>query len=147
MILRMTMLAGATASLLATPVLARNDEMPGFQGLAVAQAPEAGLGVCFGPDKSAIECAEQKCMDESGLGIEDCAANLWCYPAHWSGDVFVQHAEGLHWHDFECGWLSREKLEAAIALICDEEYIIECEAVRIWDPEGNEALGLVEESN
>jgi hypothetical protein len=144
MILRMMMFAGAIAGLPTIPALSQDEGMPVFQGLAVAQAPEAGLGVCFGPDKSAIECAEQKCMDESGLGIEDCAANLWCFPAHWAADVFVQHQEGLHWHDFECGWLSREKLEAAVALLCEEDYIIECQAVRIWDPEGNEVLGLVE---
>ena len=139
--------AAALAGVLAAPAAAQDDlETPAFAGLAVSQAPEAGLGVCFGVDAAGtMECAQHECMELSGLGPQDCAVNLWCYPHGWAADIFMQHAEGPHWHKFLCDQPSREKLEAAIALECNEDYLIECSAVRIWDHEGKEVLGLVTE--
>ena len=139
----------AVLNLLALPALAQEPAedgvdrfvMPAFQGIAVAQAPEAAVAVCFGPEAAdAISCAEADCMAQSGLGIEDCAANLWCYPHGWVADVFAQHAEGPHWHKFICDQSNREELEAAIALFCDKDFLIECSAVRLWDPDGEELL-------
>lgn len=129
-------------SLLLAPSLSFAQQEP--IAFAAAQAPEAGLGYCFGLDASAIECAEYECMEMSGLGIEDCRTNLYCFPSSWVADIFMQHAEGPHWHHFLCGWSSRDKLEAAIELTCDEDYLIECAAVRIWNPDGEDQLGLVE---
>ncbi|MEX1181112.1 MAG: hypothetical protein WEB63_09930 [Cucumibacter sp.] len=116
----------------------------GLIAFAAAQAPEAGLGTCFGLDASAIECAEYECMEMSGLGIEDCHANIYCFPSYWVADIFMQHAEGPHWHQFICGWYDRAQLEAAIEIACMPDYLIECTAVRIWNPDGEEQLGLVE---
>lgn len=131
--------------LLAGPALGQEDAMSPLLGMAAAQAPEAGLGVCFGPDKEAIGCAEAKCMEQSGLGPGDCQTNLWCFPAGWSADIFMMLADGPHWHEFQCGWQTREKLEAAIALMCEEEGLMECTAVGIWNPDGEEQLGTYEQ--
>jgi len=136
---------------LAMPVLAQEEGvdtfvMPAFKGIAVAQAAEAGLGVCFSPEAAdGIACAQQECMTQSGLGLEDCAANLWCYPHGWVADIFMQHSEGPHWHKFVCDQQDRETLEALIAFECEKDYLIECSAVRMWDPEGAEVLGIVTE--
>ena len=151
--LRQLLLALTFAGMLAAPVMAQEDAAEGedmfvpidFQGIAVAQAPEAGLGICFGSSSAeTIACAEQKCMTESGLGALDCAANLWCYPHAWVADILMQHREGPHWHEFICGKNDRETIDRQVAVACDEDYLIECSAVRIWDPDGEEVLGLVE---
>lgn len=106
-------------------------------GIAVSQAPEAGTGVCFGDSAdTAMACARKKCMAESGLGAADCPRVLWCFPAGWSADIFMQHREGFHWHDYLCGWDSREKLQSAVALKCKSDFLIECSAVQIWSPDG-----------
>lgn len=124
------------------PVIAHDDielDAAGPLGIAVAQAPEAGTGICFGDDaEAALACARAECVDESGLSAAHCLRVLWCYPARWSADVFMQHTEGLHWHDYLCGWEDREQLEAAVALKCASEWLIACEAVAIWNPFGDE---------
>lgn len=134
----------AALALLAGPVVAQDEPTP-LQGLAVSQAAEAGLGVCPGTDTAeAMACAQDQCMSESGLGTEDCRADLWCSPHRFAADIFMQHAEGPHWHEFLCGASDRAELDALIAVKCDKEYLIECSAVRIWDTDSNELLGLVE---
>ena len=148
--LRHLAFAAAVCGLLSNPVLAQEDGvdtfvLPAFQGMAVSQAPEAGLGVCFGPEaKDALDCAVAQCMTESGLGEADCAPNLWCFPHGWAADIFIQHNEGPHWHKFVCDRQSREQLDALVAMECAPDYLMECAAVRIWDPEGNELLGPAE---
>jgi hypothetical protein len=130
--------------LLTTPALAQGGMSP-WQGIAVSQAAEAGLGVCFDSDmKQAVSCAREQCRTESGLGSDDCRADLWCYPHAFAADIFMQHAEGPHWHEFLCGADDRAELDALIAIKCAKEYLIECSAVRIWDTDSNEMLGLVE---
>lgn len=142
----------AIVGLLASPAIAQDGEveeefvMPTFSGIAVAQAPEAGLGVCFGPDAAeAMSCAQQQCMDESGLGAEDCAVNLWCYPHAWTAQLAVNHVEGIHWAKFICDENSREDLDQAVAAYCDKEYLSDCLPVRIWDHEGNAVLDYPKE--
>lgn len=136
--MRTTATLFAAACLLVTPV-AGQDDPPA--GMAVAQAAEAGIGVCFSTDAGeAMDCAQQECMAQSGLGREDCAVNLWCYPHWWSAQVAVLHNEGIGWSKFFCDELSREKLEAAIKLYCSEETFAECHAVRIWDRDGKAVL-------
>jgi hypothetical protein len=126
----------ATAGWLLTPALAQ-DDMPAFAGMAVAQAPEAGLGVCFSTTpQEGMECAQHECMEQSGLGEADCAVNLWCYPHGWAAQVGVMHVEGIHWSKFFCDMMTREELDAAVARYCDSEMFSDCLPVRIWDPDG-----------
>lgn len=110
-------------------------------GIAFAEAPEQSSGVCTGQntDKT-LACARTKCV-EGGALAEDCLRVKWCYPAGWSADLFVQHKEGIHWHEYLCGWESKEAVMAAAAVACDRQfrpYIIECSTVRFWDNQGRE---------
>jgi hypothetical protein len=130
--------AAATCGVLASPALAQDS---GPAGLAVAQAAEAGLGVCFGLDAAGtMECAQSECMMQSGLGAEHCAVNLWCYPHGWTAQVAVMHVEGIHWTKFICYELSREGIDAAVAAHCANDMFMECFAVQIWDHDGNKQL-------
>lgn len=113
--------------------------LDGPLGIAAVLAPEAGGGICFDADASeALACAREKCMTETGFGLEDCQATTVCLPALWSVDIFMQHEEGPHWHNFSCGWQSREQLEAVVEVACDVEWLIECTAVQVWSPDGSE---------
>lgn len=109
-------------------------------GVAFAQAPEAGGGVCFSRSADqGLACARAKCVANSGLEPADCLRVAWCFPAGWSGDIFLQHKEGPHWHQVLCGWQSREDLMAAAKVACEgsqSQYLIECAVVQVWDPEG-----------
>jgi hypothetical protein len=144
--LRHILLAAAIVGLVTSPVLAQDAdsdafEMPTFSGIAVAQAPEAGLGICFSSDSAeAMECAQHECMEQSGLGEEDCAVNLWCYPHGWTAQLAVNHVEGIHWTKVICDENSREDLEQAVATYCSKEYFSDCLPVRIWDHEGTAVL-------
>ena len=119
------------------PALAQN----GPVGIAFVEAPEQSSGVCSAgnPDKG-FACARQKCV-EGGAEQRDCLRVAWCYPAGWSVDVFKQHSEGPHWHEYSCGWGSREAAMKAAEVRCDpalHDYLIECAPVRLWDPDGTE---------
>jgi hypothetical protein len=137
----------AVAGLLASPVLAQDEGvdrfvLPAFNGIAVSQAAEAGLGVCFGPLLAdTAQCATSACMQQSGLGEADCAVNLWCYPHGWVADIFMQHSEGPHWHKFVCDQQDRASLEAVVQVECAKEYLSACEIVRIWDNDGQQVVG------
>jgi hypothetical protein len=136
---RIAMTVLALLGYFAAPASAQ--DLPDLLGFATAQAPEAGSGVCFDSDAgAAMACAQQACMAESGLGPSDCAVNLWCYPSFWVADIFMQHAEGPHWHQFVCAEPSRESLDALVAFKCAVDYLIECTPVRVWDPQGVEQL-------
>lgn len=129
--------AGVVALSAATPAIGQDGPI----GIAFAEAPEQSSGVCTGQstDKT-LACAREKCA-EGGALAEDCLRVKWCYPAGWSADLFVQHKEGIHWHEYLCGWDSKEAVEAAVAVACDRQlrpYIIECSAVRFWDNQGRE---------
>ena len=105
--------------------------------IAVYQAPEAGLGVCVGTNTAkTIKCAQQKCVAESGLSIEDCIESLVCSPMEWTADIFMQHKEGNHWHEYVCGQGSKALLDQAVAAKCKSEWLIECDAVQVWRPDG-----------
>lgn len=114
----------------------------GAEGVAFAEAPEQASGVCFGDNPvDTLQCARQRCA-EAGAEPGDCLRVRWCYPAGWSADVFVQHQEGPHWHEYLCGWETREAAMKAAAIACDRTlrpYLIECAAVRLWSPEGMES--------
>lgn len=137
--LRHALVAAAVAGLAMSSVLAQ-DALP-LAGVAVAQAPEAGLGVCFGLDAAGtMECAQNECMEQSGLGPADCAVNLWCYPHFWTAQIAVLHTEGIHWTRVICDEGSRESLDEAVARYCDEAFFAECLPVRIWNPDGEAVL-------
>ena len=144
---RSVLFLAATAGLLAAPVLAQEEGvdsfvLPAFNGIAVAQAAEAGLGVCFGPLLAdATQCAVSQCMQQSGLGEEDCATNLWCYPHGWVADIFMQHSQGAHWHKFVCDQQARASLEAVVKLECAKDDLAACQIVRIWDNDGQQVFG------
>lgn len=112
------------------------------QGIAFSQAPEQAAGVCFGGNPNqALQCARDKCA-AAGAAPRDCLRVKWCYPAGWSADLFLQHQEGPHWHEYLCGWDSREAVVKAAELACDKgrrSYLIECAVVRLWSPEGVES--------
>lgn len=112
----------------------------GAQGIAFSYAPEQGSGMCMGNNPAAaLDCARQKCVDESGAAPQDCARVAWCYPAGWSVAVGIMHREGIHWSEFSCGWPSREAAMAAGQVRCDKayrEFIEECVVAQLWNEEG-----------
>ncbi|MEX0347215.1 MAG: hypothetical protein AB3N20_19995 [Rhizobiaceae bacterium] len=112
------------------------------QGIAFSEAVEQSSGVCFGDNPvDAMQCARDKCA-AGGAEARDCLRVKWCYPAGWSADIFLQHQEGPHWHEYLCGWDSRESVLRAAEVACDRSlrsYLIECSAVRLWSPEGVES--------
>ena len=110
-------------------------------GIAFVQAVEQSTGMCFAtnPDK-AFKCAREKCMS-NGTSRGDCQRVKWCYAANWSADLFVQHREGIHWHEFLCGWGSKNDLIAAAKVHCEgenREFLIECSIVGAWNGAGKE---------
>jgi hypothetical protein len=110
-------------------------------GMAASQAAEAGVGVCHGVDpQTTQECAQKICMEQSGLGTEDCSVSLWSYPAGWSAQISVLHKEGIGWAEFISDWRTRDRLEAAIKLRCDDPDYAECATIQIWDPFGKPQL-------
>jgi hypothetical protein len=114
----------------------------GPNGIAFVEAPERSGGYCVGksPDQ-AFACAREKCAVD-GVKPAECLRRAWCYPAGWTVDVFLQHKEGPHWHEYSCGWDSREAAVKAAGLKCDKAlrpYLIDCTPVRFFDPDGNES--------
>ncbi len=111
----------------------------GRKAIAYSQAPEMSSGVCVGKDMaSAIACAKQTCIDGGGEA-EYCLDVAACFPARWSVDVFMQVADGPHWHEFYCGWESKELALKAAEIACDKAVrpdLIECAPVQIHDEEG-----------
>ena len=130
------LLAAALAALLPTASFA-ND---GPSGIAFAYAPEQGSGMCTGGNPTtALDCARQKCVADTGALPQDCARVAWCFPAGWSVVVGVQHREGIHWSEFSCGWPSREAALAAGEVLCDlnfRDYIQQCAVGGLWDENG-----------
>ena len=123
--------------LMASPLPALAQEGP--VGIAIVQAPEQATGIATGPNmETAFDDAIAQCVDGGALA-EDCLRTNWCAPAGWTVDVFVQHQEGVHWHEFVCGLPSRAAAQAAALHVCDpfeRDYLIECTAVQLYDPSG-----------
>jgi hypothetical protein len=116
------------------------------QAIAYAQAVEMSAGVCAADTlEDAVACARDRCVDGGGT-LEACEVMAACYPGGWSVDVFVQIAEGPHWHEFHCGWISREQAIKAVEAVCDRTLrpdLIECSAVELYD-EGGAAHPLLD---
>lgn len=124
-------IAASLTTLLPGPANAQD----GPKGVAFVEAPEQSSGMCFGdnPDE-AFDCARKICTS-NGTAQSDCLRVKWCYPSGWSADIFLQHKEGLHWHEYLCGWQTREDLETAIKIMCEGslgEDLIECAVVGMW---------------
>lgn len=128
-------------SLLLTALLPAHAEGP--LGIAYVALPEAASGTCTGPNPDdAFTCARRECA-KGGVKPGQCLRVAWCFPAGWSTDVFIQDSNGLHGHEFSCGWPSRELAEAAAALRCDKskrERVAVCEVVRVLGPDGGDVL-------
>lgn len=129
--LRLFLFAAAVAA--AAPAFAEQT------GIAFVQAPEQSVAMCTGPNPDrAFACARKNCVADGALAA-DCARMAWCFPAGWSADIFLQHREGPHWHEFTCGWDSLDAAKKAAALKCDRAarpYLIECATVGLYDPDG-----------
>lgn len=112
-------------------------------GIAFVQAPEQGGGVATGATmEEAFAKAVEQCM-ESGALEEDCIRTNWCEPAGFSVDVFLQHAEGPHWHEVVCGLPDDQIARTIGETLCDREarpYLIECAVVQVYDPGGAELM-------
>lgn len=108
-------------------------------GIAFAQAPEQSLGVAVGSDPAAtIAAAVADCVAGGALAA-DCIPTNWCQPAGWSVDVFVQHVEGLHWHEVVCGLPGEAVALSVAAALCDRDdrpWIAHCDLVQVHDPQG-----------
>ena len=113
-------------------------------GIAFVQAPEQSAGTCIaGNMDKAFACAKAECAGQDGVSAADCLRVKWCYPAGWAADLFVQHKEGIHWHDYLCGWGSKEDLLAAVKVRCEgssKEWLLECSIVKAWDNGKEEEL-------
>ena len=133
-ILRIFAISIATA--LALPAHAQDG---GRKAIAYVQAPEMSSGLCTeGDTASAIDCAVKQCIDGGGTA-EDCQVNATCYPGGWSVDIFMMADGGPHWHQFSCGWQSRELALKAAELACSnaaENNLIECTAVQLINEDG-----------
>lgn len=138
-----TMMFGAAALMLAAGA-ACAQASGGLQGpvaFAAAQAAEAGTGVCFGAGATeTMQCAVDKCVAQSGLMAEDCGVQAFCSSAQWSADLFMMHEQGIHWHDYLCGWGSEPQLHSAIQAKCSGQGLVECSAVTVWNPAGEEQI-------
>lgn len=125
----------AALLLLAAPALAQEGPM----GIAFVQAPEQSWGVSMGATPAeAFANATAMCVDGGALA-EDCLRTNWCFPAGWSIDVFLQHQEGLHWHEVVCGLPSREIGVTIATALCDaveRPYLIGCDLTQVYDPDG-----------
>ncbi|HQZ12655.1 MAG TPA: hypothetical protein PK286_07180 [Devosia sp.] len=79
-------------------------------------------------------------MEQSALGEDECAVNLWCFPHNWTAQVAVLHKEGIHWTKVLCDQMDRKELDRAVALYCENDAFAECVPMRIWDRDGKLAL-------
>ncbi|MBX9467029.1 hypothetical protein FVA81_23885 [Rhizobium sp. WL3] len=111
----------------------------GRKAIAYVQAPEMSSGLCVETDTaSAIDCALKQCIAGGGT-VEDCQVNAVCHPGNWSVDIFMMADGGPHWHQFSCGWQTRELALKAADLACSnakEDNLIECTAVQLIDEDG-----------
>jgi hypothetical protein len=128
----------AAASCLAA-VAPATDAAEGPVGIAYVAAPEQSSGVCVaGNADKAFACARAKCTAGGALA-RDCLRIAWCFPSGWSTDVFLQNQDGFHWHEFSCGWHSKEMALRAARLRCDRSLspqLLECMTVGVYDPDG-----------
>jgi hypothetical protein len=130
------------ALILPVPLAAQSFAPP--PGIGFVQAPEQYSGTVIAADPAAA--AEAAAADCAAAGAEpvDCVLMAWCQPAGWSIDLFVQHAEGPHWHEFHCGLPSAGVARGVADALCDpgaRPYeMIACGLAQIYDPDGRPTL-------
>ena len=111
----------------------------GRKAIAYVQAPEMSSGLCAEKDAtSAIDCAVKQCIEGGGT-LEACEVNAVCSPGNWSVDIFMMADGGPHWHQFSCGWQTKELAIKAADLACSnakEDGLIECTPVQLIDEDG-----------
>jgi len=109
------------------------------KGIAFVHTPEQSGGVCVANTaEDGFACATKKCVDGGASG-KDCIKTNWCQPAGWSVDVFLQHNEGVHWHEISCGWATKSAALAAAKILCDpkeRQYVVDCLVTALYDPSG-----------
>ena len=124
---------------LATALFIQAAHAQSTKGIAIVQAPEQGGGVCVAETaERGFACAVKKCA-VNGIRAQDCIKTQWCHNAGWTVDVFLQHNEGVHWHETSCGWATKTAAEKAAVVICDQkerQYVVGCRLVQIYDPNG-----------
>lgn len=129
------------AALLSATLLIASPALADRKGIAYVQAPEQSSGTCTGITAAeAFACAKKQCVD-GGAEAADCLEVAYCFPGNWSVDVFKQVSDGPHWHEFYCGWGTKEEALIAGAAACDKELhpdLMECKSVRLIDEDGNE---------
>jgi hypothetical protein len=108
--------------------------------IAFAQAVELSGGVGTGATlEEAVAAARAACV-AGGAAEADCLISAACQPAGWSIDVFVQHREGPHWHEFTCGIADQAMVAGIAEAVCDREarpWLMECAVVEVRDPSGS----------
>ncbi|MCB1396994.1 MAG: hypothetical protein H6898_11435 [Rhodobacter sp.] len=111
----------------------------GPAGIAFVQAPEQSSGMAIGPTPAlAFEAAIAECVAGGALAA-DCLPTNWCQPAGWSVDVFVQHVEGIHWHEVVCGLPEEAVALSVAAALCnrdDRPWVALCDLTQVYDPQG-----------
>lgn len=131
----------AVFTLVVSPLPARAQDA--YPGVAVVQAPEQSSGIAFGADRQkTVADAIGQCV-EGGAMAQDCIVTNWCSPAGWTVDFFVQHREGLHWHETICGIADHAVIAGLETAMCDRTarpYLIECALVQVWDPQGKPTM-------
>ncbi|WP_323036321.1 hypothetical protein [Pararhodobacter sp.] len=125
------------ALILAAPMPALAQDGP--LGIAFVQAPEQASGMALGATAAeAFARATAQCV-EGGAMAEDCLQTNWCQPAGFSVDVFVQHQEGIHWHEVICGLPSEAIARSVGETVCDRSerpFLIECMVTQLYDRDG-----------
>lgn len=115
---------------------AAQDEPP---GIAFVQAPELSSGMALAATPAqGFAAATAQCV-AGGADAQDCLPTNWCQPAGWSVDLFVQHVEGLHWHEVVCGLPAEAVALSVAAALCNHEdrpWIAACDLVQVYDPDG-----------
>lgn len=121
------------------PALGVQAQEGGRNAIAYVQAPEMSSGLCVEKDTaSAIDCAVKQCIEGGGT-VEDCQVNATCSPGGFSVDVFMMADGGPHWHQFSCGWQTRDLALKAAELACSnaqQDGLTECTAVQLIDEDG-----------
>jgi hypothetical protein len=132
--IRRLILALAVLSLLgAMPVSAQQ------KGIAFVIARELSMGMCIADTPAqGFACAIKQCTADQKADEEACEPHAWCSPAGWSVDLFVQSKAGPHFHEYLCGWPSRDAALRAARLKCEtsSDVFAGCFPVAVYDPNG-----------
>ncbi len=109
------------------------------KGVAFVIARELSMGMCIADTPAdGFACAVEQCMADGKVDRDSCEPHAWCSPAGWSVDLFIQSKAGPHFHEYLCGWPSREAALSAARLKCEtsSDVFAGCFPVMVYDPTG-----------